>query len=776
MRKTLHVFLLLLSLGWLMLAFRSVYKPFAPVIKLCSYPEGVFFRTVPADEISMEGTGYTASVSFDQYGVPAIKGNSSKDVAFALGFMHARDRYFQMELITRTVQGQLSEVLGGLTLDKDIFWKPLDIDEKAKRDFEKLAKENPDVYNYLMAYNEGVNYYLDHEKPSERFFEYALLDTKPRKWENHYPLLVSYYMSHMLSYDESDLAWANNLNSMPADLYSLFYSGKTNNYPYIYSQTFNTDTASGFDAGKMAFNNTPVKVDQEELEKSLSKGSNNWAISAAKSKSGNAILCNDTHLDIMMPSPWYQVQISCPEFHVQGFTVPCVPYVLTGNNENIAWGITNGHWDEVDLFSLKFNADSTKCIVGGKEENIEMKEHSIAVKGEEDYAFTTKYTSHGIIKNVDSIVFAEKWYVLDFQSSIHAFDGLMKAKNWGDFNSALQNYTFPPQNFVYSDTKGNVGMISAGKLPLRASNYRGEILDGSKPAAAEFIAFKNLPQYYSGDTGFVSSANQLQAKTNYYINHYWTEPYRALRISEFLGGSQKLTAEDMKHLQTDKKDLSAVATLKAFERLPAQELNDEQRHFIDPLKSWNDNMGGDLKEPVKYYYLKNAIENNIQHILRDHYHLSWFPSYANLLSALSADTIYLAGQNMQSKMILKNSLDTAIVWFKKYTNEEVKYESFSPFYLDHILKIPGAGREVAGKGGSAYTVDVNGSGVHGASMRTIIELGPTMNVQTILAGGQSGRVNSRHYDDQVVPWKDGVYNTIDFNSKTADNTKGISFK
>lgn len=776
MRKVLNVFLLLISLGWLSLAFRSVYKPFAPALKLFSYPEGIFSREIPADNISMEGTGYNASISFDQYGVPSIKGNSSKDVGFALGYMHARDRYFQMELITRTVQGQLSEVLGGLTLEKDIFWKPLDIDEKAKADFEKLSKENPAVYNYLLAYDAGVNYYLDHEKASERFFEYALLDAKPRKWENYYPLLVSYYMSKMLSYDESDLAWANNLGSMPSKIYDLFYSGKMNNYPYIYAQTFNTDSIAGNDIGKMAFNASPVKIDQEELEKNLSKGSNNWAVSAAKSKSGNSILCNDTHLDIMMPSPWYQVQISCPEFHVQGFTVPCAPYILTGNNEHIAWGITNGHWDEVDLFTLKFNADSTKCIVDGKEENIEVKEHSIRVKGEDDYVFSTKYTSHGIIKTTDSLMYAEKWYVLDFQSSIHAFDGLMKAKDWSGFGSALQSYTFPPQNFVYSDAKGNVGMISAGKLPLRNANYRGEMLDGSKPLKTEFIAFKNLPQYYSADTGFVCSANQLQAKTNYYINHYWTEPYRALRINEFLNKGQKLTTDDMKQLQTDKKDMSAVATLSVFSRLSAEDLSADEQHFLNPLKAWNGVMGTEMKEPVKYYYLKNAIENNMQHMLRDNYKLSWFPGYSNLLGALNADTIYYAGLNMPAKVVLKNALDTAITWFKKYTSEEVNYDAFSPFYLDHILKIPGAGREIAGKGGSSTTVDVNGSGVHGASMRTIIEFGPEMSVQTILAGGQSGRVNSIHYDDQVAPWKDGVYNTIVFDSKREGSNEGISFK
>lgn len=768
-KKIIHSIIIAIAFLWLSLSFIRVYNPFAPIGKLFSYPEGIFFMTNPEENLAVENTDFDVQIFFDEYGVPTIEGESANDVAFGLGFMHARDRYFQMELITRTVQGSLSEILGELTLQKDIFWKPLEVEKLALKEWEKIRKENQDVYNYLMAYNDGIRMYLSTEKKSARFPEYKMLDEQPRRWEDHYPLLLSYYMSYMLAYSDGEMDWALNQGKLPQILYKQLFSVQEG-YPYMFTENYDAEVNKtlSIDSSSLA---SVHSIARKEIEKNQSIGSNAWVVSNSHTAGEGAFLCNDTHLTVAMPNPWYQVHLVCKDFHVQGFTIPCNPFVLSGNNEDIAWGITNTHWDEVDIFKLQ--ADGQYYTVDGQRKSFETKTNEIQLKGGDPFVFETKHSDFGIVHERKGQFFAEKWHALDFNSSVLTFMQLNVAQNWDDFRTALKKFTFPPQNFVFSDKNGNIGMISAGKLPLKSATYNGEFLDGSKAMITEYVAFDNLPQQYYGDSLFASSTNQLQAKANYYLNYNWTAPYRALRINELLSHNNALTMEDMKQAQTDKTDCSFHATMELYK---AVKLNQEQSNYLKSLKKWDGKILASSKEAVKYYYLYQAIAQNFDALLEKRYRFFGRPSYEKILEIIDPRKAYHE-TFIPSKEFLLAALDTARIWNQRYANDEINYGQVQPFYMNHILRIPGLGRIIPEKGGNSNSLDVNGYGEHGASMRSLIRLtNNEAEIYTVLAGGQSGRITSPAYDNQVNNWKNGVYHQVDFFLKNKPKQPHIIFK
>lgn len=757
--KIKHSILLLISIGWIILMCIRVYNPFSSIGKLFSYPEGLFNRDLPQAEIEFEDVGYNCEISFDKFGVPTISGDKSDDVAFGVGYMHARDRYFQMELITRTVQGNLSEIMGDLTINSDLFWKPMHCDSLAKKELEYLQKNDPEVYNYLQSYSDGIKFYLENEKQDEQFFEYILLDENPRMWEDHYPLLLSFYMSNMLAYDENKFDWASNLSNMSESDFNQFYKTlESDNYPYIFNDSVSfSNKIPKINISKE--NLVATIFNQKDFKKQLSIGSNNWVISNRKSSSNNSLLCNDTHLDIKLPNPWYQVHLICDEFHVQGFTIPCIPYVVSGNNDKIAWGITNANWDEVDLFQLKLSKDSLKYILDKKEYNFSLKRDVIKVKGEEDIIIETKYSIHGIVKNKNGVVFAEKWHALDFFGSSASFSAIMKSNDWDSFKNGLKKYTFPAQNFVFSDAKGNIGAISAGVLPYRFKDYRGELLDGSISHKFTYVPFNDLPQQYGNDSEFLYSANQLPAKSNYYINYSWAEQYRASRINTVLSQKTKLNFLEMKSLQTDQVDNSFFEIIKLYDSIS---FDNKQEKWFHELRKWDGNMNAESKVALKFHMLTLSFE----HYFNEYFNgkkITRTPSMNHMINALRNESIKLNDKMVSTEKVKRSIVDYSIILYNQYVKGDMNYGNFSPFFLNHILGIPGLGDMVDGKGGNSNTVDVNGYSEHGASMRTIIELSEnSTHIETILAGGQSGRVNSPDYRNQTRMWKEGEYNKIDF--------------
>jgi penicillin amidase len=348
----------------------------------------------------------------------------------------------------------------------------------------------------------------------------------------------------------------------------------------------------------------------------------------------------------------------------------------------------------------------------------------------------------------------------------------MKSTDWNNFQNGLKKYTFPAQNFVFSDVKGNVGVISAGILPYRFKEYRGEMLDGSKGHNFTYVPFNNLPQHFESDSGYVYSANQLPVKSDYYINYSWAENFRASRINAILSQTGTLDFSEMKSIHTDKIDNSFFDIIKLYDSIS---FDNKREEWFQELRSWNGEMSEESTIALKFHMLSLSLE----HYFSEHFKnkdITRTPSMHHVIKFLGQEKLKLNDEIITTEIIKRAVVDSAIYMHEEYVLEDMDYGNFSPFFLNHILNIPGLGEIVEDKGGNSNTIDVNGYSEHGASMRTIIELSEdSIFIETILAGGQSGRVNSPNYSSQTRMWKDGKYNKIDFRN-TVKNKVNISFK
>lgn len=769
------------SLLWLTLTF---YKPMGILENLgtlFSFKNGIYnLRSIDEQGKKLQFDApdqYQLEIHLDELGIPHIYGKNEPSVAFGLGYMHARDRYFQMELMTRKVQGKLSEFVGVKGVESDRFWLPLEYEKKCEKLLQKLKSTEPDVYADMLAYGEGVQFYLDNEQRDFRAPEYKLTGENPREWKAHYTLLLSGYMSYMLSYDDNLMKRQQVVNEIPAELRELLYEHRADKewsiipdtvFGLQHDLTAQTPAIAAFRDGKIT-----------DLEKSL--GSNNWAIGAGKSNSGNAILCNDTHLDLVLPSPWYEAHLSCPSFNTYGLTLPCGPYVVSGHNEQIAWGMTNAYWDENDQYELKLNPkDTNQYYFEGNWRKMETRTYPLQIKGVGEHPYTIQFTELGAVTRLpatveggDNKAYVKRWYPSETgNQSFVTFKRLTKAGNWDDFLDAMHHYSFPPQNFAYADTKGNAGILCAGKLPLREKGYIGGIQKGTHAYPVRFLPFAQQPKSFNPKRGFVSSANQYSAETEYYINYSFSEIYRIKRINEVLASKEKLSETDMEKLQGDNTDVSSrdlIALLSKYgEKSKAMQT-------YAPFMKWDGEIKSESGDGIFSAYLNYFILNKFDSLLMEAYPVEIRPRQSKTMAfLLNNPTFQFKNKKHDTKKLINQACERAVAQLHKDFGADLKTVKAGParsFQIDHLLSLPGWGVTVPDAAGNMNTPNVH-SGIHGASMRTVIEMDPKgIKSKMILTGGQSGRVNSKNYSDQLLAWKEVRYHEVQATKKATELKK-----
>ncbi|TNE55274.1 MAG: penicillin acylase family protein [Bacteroidetes bacterium] len=746
------------SLVWITASYYSPMGILKPVGALLSYNDGIFHNTSIEErpekqEFKSEGK-YQLEIRVDSLGIPHIFGKDAPSLAYGVGYMHARDRYFQMELITRTVQGQLSSLLGTKGVESDRFWLKYQFDQQCKKLLDKLAHNNPEVYRDLVAYSNGVRHYLKTEMNSEQSPEYKLLGENPRQWKDHYPLLLSGYMSYMLCYDDEDAMQQQVIQSLPPELYQQLYAHDADlPYSIVPERVF----------GSTGEKNLPVEVLQRAVKSTRPErtlGSNNWAISPSKSSSGNAILCNDTHLDLVLPSPWYEIHVSCPEYTAYGLSIPCGPYIISGFNEHISWGMTNAYWDENDEFLLECNSkDSLSYQCNGRWEKMEVQKYQIPVKSYGQIDYTVTKSKFGFVEKRDGKYYAKTWYPATMDNtSFISFRKLCTARNWGGFLNAMKYYAFPPQNFAFADVQGNTGMLSAGKLVRRPQGYQGGIRQGKSYQKPEFIPFEQLPQHLNPERGYVASANQLPAKTNYYVNHNFSEIYRIRRIHEYLGSQEKFSRDELMKLQADNSDLGVRDLIHLIKQYPDKS---EAYQQLSRINEWNGVIRSEINEPILASYLNFFVLSEFDSILMKSYPVSFRPRISRVYHFLKEhEEFQIKGKKYRTEELMKKSYQLAYDKLKEDFEGQLDRALAGPhrtFFINHLLRLPGWGAVIQDAGGNMNSPNVH-KGIAGPSMRTVIEMNPNgIQAFMIIAGGQSGRANTRNYRDQLVNWKTVQY-------------------
>ncbi|GMA14747.1 penicillin acylase family protein [Deinococcus metallilatus] len=552
--------------------------------------------------VTLPGLSGPVTVTRDQWGVPHIRAQTSdEDAMYALGFVHAQDRAWQMDFQRRVSQGRLAEVLGAAALPQDRFLRTWGFYRAAESALPALSEPSRRM---VRAYTAGVNAGFAQGKLAP---EFRILGYAPEPWTD----VDSIAWSKLMAYDlggnaDDEILGTHVVKRLGEPGLNEVLPPYPQNAPTILSREELGLTGQAPRQGSEAaiLPDATLRALQAHLdaaralgmERVPGKGSNDWVIGGSRTASGKPILADDPHLALSSPMLWYLADVQGPRLKAIGATIPGLPGIVIGRNDRVAWGVTNVNPDVQDLYIEPENAKLTE------------RTEIIKVKGQPDVRLTVRESAHGpIISDVGAGEVgprvALKWTALQpGDTTLDAFLGLNYARNWQDFVTALEKYVAPSQNFVYADVDGKTGYYAPGRVPIRQG------WDGSLPVPGDgrhewtgYIPFARLPHTSNPADGLVVTANNKVVPEGYPYNlaniRNWSEPYRAERITELLTQKPRgLTVDDVKRVQLDTVSL-VWRDLKPF-LLATQPDGDLSRRALELLRGWDGNERAGSVEPT----------------------------------------------------------------------------------------------------------------------------------------------------------------------------------
>jgi penicillin amidase len=537
-----------------------------------------------------------AVVRFDGRAVPYIEANSDRDLYLVQGYVTARDRMVQMDLMRRAALGRLSEVFGPSALAADKLMLTIGCGRLAEAEATTLS---PEAREMLESYCRGVNLYLD--TVAEKLpLEFRLLGYTPTRWQVRDSLAIMKYLAY-----EQDESWKLDelrqriFDKVGPQLFARLFFEDWSLTPAVAGRAMPPALATAL----KRFARTAGSSGRL-YGRTGSLGSNAWAIDAQHSASGGSLLACDKHDTFTSPDLWYCVSLKSPSQHVAGATIAGVPGVIVGRNENMAWGSAALRADVQDLFIEEFSSrfPGRYRTTSGWQEARELTE-IIPVRFAKDLLYKTYTTQHGpvLLRNNYTGVALAWTGSRPGKSALEAYYKLNRAAGWLDFVNALAEYPGPPQSFVYSGRDGSVGFHAAGAIPIRSGKGQGTLLvrgwDSSGQWTGE-IPFSELPAAYAPARGFLVAANQKVAGAGYryLIGHQWGSPYRAFRATEGIQGlitsGRRPGLPDMNDLQADQKAyLSELVKQEIRQSIVRTEVIDRiQLTAMDLMDHWDGNL------------------------------------------------------------------------------------------------------------------------------------------------------------------------------------------
>ena len=549
--------------------------------------------------IRLAGPGAAIEVLRDKDGVPHIFAETDRDAYFALGFVHAQDRLFHMEMTRRIPAGRLSELVGENGLRIDRFMRTLGIAPRAEQ---SLAALSPEVRAAIDAYSAGVNAWLA-QRSGALPPEFVMLRHEPEPWRPVDSVMWGAFMALQLTGNwRQELLRARLAETLDADTLAMLFP------PYPGDAPVTAETRAAL------FRTLPLDRLEAQLpdEAKQTTASNNWVVAGARSASGKPMLANDTHLGFSAPIIWYMVRIETPELAVTGATVPGVPFVVLGHNRRIAWGLSTTNGDLQDIFIERLDPDDpTRYLTPDGPMPFRQRTETIRVRGGDNVTLTVRETRHGpVLSDLidDAGALAGDGHVLSLAASFlngknrtaEAVYRLNRAQDWSSFAAALRHWQGPQQNILYADVDGNVGFIAPGRIPVRKTG------NGFMPAPGwtgshdwtGFVPFDELPRVFNPARGVIVNANNRITAPGYrhFISREWEAPFRAQRIEDMLGASQKHSAQDFAAMQADTLSLAARELVPVL--LRTEPANARARQAVDMLAAWDGRMNKTEAAPL----------------------------------------------------------------------------------------------------------------------------------------------------------------------------------
>lgn len=715
------------------------------------------------------------TVTRDEKGVPHIFAKTDADLYRAQGYVQAQDRLFQMDLARRQASGRLSEIIGEATINTDKHFRTFSLRDAAEK---SLAAYDDESKQVLEWYAEGVNAFIAQAKESNTLsYEFALLGYEPEEWTVVDSLTIGKYMAYDLGGNWNTLAfrhWAlQNFDEEKAK--ELFIKYPENASAIIEANIQNPVAVAGQFSAEMLPNEF--------------NGSNNWVVSGDKTKSGTPILADDPHLGLSTPSIWYQMHLQSPQQNVSGVIFAGIPGIILGHNDEIAWGVTNVGPDVQDLYIEIPNPDNpTQFRYDGKWEQAEVRDESIKVKDGETVDFEVVVTRHGPImtdlafKDTEPTAqFSMQWTALQPTAELRAVLGFNKAKTWGDFEKALEDFKAPAQNFVFASKDGTIAYKANGQIPIRMQG-EGQLPvpgDSSDYGWEGFIPWDELPTLVNPKEGFIATANNqvIGEDYPYHITDFWAQPYRFERIKEVLEANDAITVEDMMALQMDQHNLYAREFLPdLLTSIKEKDQDGKYAEIMAMLEKWDMVDAKESGAPLVFHTLMIKLQEVLfkDQMPEDMYGIMYgkFNITDQLLrTAYSGEkSIWIEEQGGIDETVYKAFELTIAQLQDQFGKNSSKWQwgDYHQLTFDHTLgsaspilaayfnakKVPIGGSKVTVQ---AADNDLAGNVDHGASWRFVVDVGDLSSAYHIVGPGQSGHVKSDWYQDQVLDWANGDY-------------------
>ncbi|WP_163511644.1 penicillin acylase family protein [Fodinicola acaciae] len=561
--------------------------------------------------VSVPGLSAPVTVSRDAGGVPQLYASTATDLFRAQGYVHAQDRFWEMDFRRHVTAGRLSEMFGASQVDTDAAVRTMGWRRVAEREFGLLSARTK---IYLQAYAAGVNAYLRTHQGLAASLEYGVLKItapdyriepwtpvdsvawlKAMAWDLRSNLIAELDRAQLLtaglSRDRIEQLWP----AYPFAEHAPIVGGGG-----VRNGTFRSATvqpAVAFSGVSKAFR----ALDLLGPGTSADIGSNSWVIAGSRTTTGKPILANDPHLGPGMPSIWYQmglhcrtVSAGCP-FSVLGYSFSGVPGIVIGHNERIAWGFTNLGPDVADLYLEKLNG--TRYQVGDEWRPLQTRKETIRIAGGSSRVVTVRSTGHGpLMSDVDpgvrraskTTAVSLRWTALDAGRTMDAVFSMALAQNWPQFREAARLFAVPAQNLVYADVDGNIGYQAPGDIPVRGLG------DGRWPAPGwdprydwkSRIPYDALPSVLNPQEGFVVTANQAVVGPGYpyLLTTDWEYGYRSQRIRDLITSRAKVSVADVQRMQMDTRNGNAVDVVPALLRI---RLTGFAARAQDLLRGWD---------------------------------------------------------------------------------------------------------------------------------------------------------------------------------------------
>jgi penicillin G amidase len=791
----------------------------------------VLRRTVPSLEGQLRLPGLAAPVEilFDAQAVPHIYARDADDAWTAVGFLHGRERLWQMEVYRRATGGRLSEMFGPVTVRADRRFIALGLRRAAAAEWQTAT---PDVRSAIEHYAAGVNAAIAAMGRWQRPPEFLLLGLTPEPWTPVDSLSIARLLAWRLAENRrGELARGRLTRAIGAAEANMLLGGLPADAPAILDAAGRVAPVPPKPAADLPIERgTTARVETAPLPPGLDwldmtsrpGGSNSWVLSGTRTATGRPLLANDPHLQVEMPSIWYEAHVVAAGLDVAGVTLPGAPFVIIGHNNRLAWGLTNTGADVVDFYIEDVDMSTRTYLYRGERLPLGVVSTEIGIRGQtRPEAFDVFSTRHGPIVATEANwedppnlagqsgriaprPLAMRWEAITQGETAGAFLAIDRATNWDQFLQSVRRFGSPSQNFVYADVDGHIGYAMSGRIPIRGANDGGTPVPGwtGEYEWTGSVSPQSLPVMFDPPSGAIITANnEVDRRWPQTMTRDWVTPFRSIRIAQMLGARTGLTQDDMRAMQLDVQSTEAEPILAAVEaaRKSAgfEKAEAEARLGIDRLRLWDRKVDGRPVAALYEAFLRSLWRRTFADemdadVFQQFFEYGLAERYAGIDQIIDNPTSHWWNDiatvdkvETRDDMVLLAAADAVISLRAKFGDEgNWAWDRVHAVSFRHALGPGGAvlnwafSRGPFAQTGDAWTVrkasvDVRQpySVVDISSYRQVIDIGNWDATWAINPTGQSGNMMSPHYFDQNSLWRSGSYRTFAFSRAAVEKAR-----